>query len=48
MKRLMYSQLGYNSAYFAFEGMWTYSTNATAITPIGVLQQQAKQVPRVL
>ena len=46
MKRLMYTQLAYNSAYFAFEGMWTYVTNASAITPIGVLQQQAKQVIR--
>ena len=42
MKRLMYTELLYDSCYFAFEGQWTYSDNATAITPIGTLQQQAK------
>ena len=43
MKRLMYTELLYDSCYFAFEGQWTYAENATAITPIGTLQQQAKR-----
>lgn len=45
MKRLMYTQLLYDSAYFAFEGQWTYAsnTNKTGITPIGRMQQQAKK-----
>ena len=45
MKRLMYSELLYDSCYFAFEGQWTYAsnTNRTGITPIGKLQQQAKR-----
>eukprot|EP01047_Picozoa_sp_COSAG01_P037032 COSAG01_NODE_2920_length_6825_cov_27.601452_4_plen_164_part_00 len=45
MKRLMYSQLMYDSCYFAFEGQWTYAqgTNRSGITPIGKLQQQAKR-----
>jgi hypothetical protein len=42
MKRLLYTQLAYDSAFFAFEGQWTYQTNSSAITPIGVLQQQAR------
>ena len=36
------AQLAYDSAFFAFEGQWTYQTNSTLITPIGVLQQQAR------
>ena len=47
MKRLMYTQLFYDSVYFAFEGGWEYpphaAGNRTGITPIGTLQQQAKQ-----
>jgi hypothetical protein len=35
-------QLAYDSAFFAFEGQWTYQTNASVITPIGTLQQQAR------
>jgi hypothetical protein len=41
MKRLMYSQLAYNSAYFAFEGGLLFSSN-NSLTPIGTLQQSAK------
>ena len=47
MKRLMYTQLFYDSVYFAFEGGWEYpphaAGNRTGISPIGTLQQQAKQ-----
>jgi hypothetical protein len=43
MKRLMYTQLAYDSAYFAFEGGLTSATNASAISPIGTLQAQAMQ-----
>jgi hypothetical protein len=42
MKRLMYTQLAYNSAYFAYEGELTYSTNSSLITPIGTLQLSAR------
>lgn len=42
MKRLMYMQLAYNSAYFAFEDGLTYSTNSSVLTPIGVLQLSAR------
>ena len=42
MKRLLYSQLAYDSAYFAFEGMWTFSGN-NSITPIGRIQQRARR-----
>jgi len=42
MKRLMYTQLAYNSAYFAYEGQLTYSTNASVLTPIGVMQLSAR------
>ena len=42
MKRLMYAQLAYNPAYFAFEGQWFYENNASVLTPIGALQQHAK------
>lgn len=42
MKRLMYTQLLYDSCYFAFEGEWTYDQGG-GITPIGTLQQQAKK-----
>lgn len=47
MKRLMYTQLFYDSVYFAFEGQWEYvsgaTKNRTGLTPIGMLQQQAKK-----
>ena len=45
MKRLMYTELLYDAAYFAFEGQWTYAadTGKEGITPIGKLQQQAKK-----
>ena len=48
MKRLMYTQLLYDSCYFAFEGQWTYAASTAdfkqgTITPIGTLQQQAKR-----
>ena len=42
LSRVALAQLAYDSAFFAFEGQWTYQTNATLITPIGVLQQQAR------
>jgi hypothetical protein len=42
MKRLMYSQLAYNSAYFAFEGGLQYSMNQSALTPIGAMQLAAR------
>ena len=44
MKRLMYTQLAYDSVYFAFEGGWEYPSAAklTGLTPIGQLQRQAK------
>lgn len=41
MKRLLYTQLAYDSAYFAFEGGLTY-TNNSAITPIGAMQLAAR------
>eukprot|EP01043_Picozoa_sp_COSAG02_P055275 COSAG02_NODE_6388_length_3604_cov_2.095292_3_plen_184_part_00 len=43
MKRLMYTQLLYDSCYFAFEGGWTYAQGGDGITPIGTMQQQAKK-----
>jgi len=45
MKRLMYTQLFYDSVYFAFEGQWDYGlqTNRSGLTAIGNLQQQAKR-----
>lgn len=44
MKRLMYTQIFYDSVYFAFEGQWVYAStaNETGLTPIGTLQQSAK------
>ena len=44
MKRLMYTQLAYDSVYFAFEGGWEYphTSGHTGLTPIGQLQRQAK------
>ena len=41
MKRLLYTQLAYNPAYFAFEGGLLFTAN-NSLTPIGLLQQQAK------
>jgi len=41
MKRLMYTQLAYNSAFFAFEGELVYDSNSS-VTPIGLLQQQTR------
>jgi hypothetical protein len=43
MKRLMYTQLAYDSAYFAFEGGLTMATGPSTISPIGTLQAQAMQ-----
>ena len=42
MKRLMYSQLAYDSAYFSFEGELTDAANATSVTPIGAMQLGAR------
>lgn len=41
MKRLMYTQLSYDAAYFAFESGFTYLNDTTSITPIGILQREA-------
>lgn len=44
MKRLMYTQLAYDSAYFAFEGGLTMASgSANTISPIGTMQAQAMQ-----
>lgn len=42
MKRLMYSQLAYNSAYFAYEGGLVYEPLETRVTPIGAMQLAAR------
>jgi hypothetical protein len=42
MKRLMYTQLAYDSAYFAFEGQLVLDSNASALSPIGALQLDAR------
>lgn len=42
MKRLLYSQLAYDAAYFAFEGMWLFEGN-NSLTPIGRMQQRARR-----
>ena len=42
MKRLMYTQLAYDSAYFAFEGQLVMDSNASALSPIGALQLDAR------
>ena len=46
MKRLMYTQLAYDSVYFAFEGGWEYpgASQHTGLSPIGQLQRQAKNL----
>eukprot|EP00698_Gefionella_okellyi_P002196 TRINITY_DN12025_c0_g2_i1.p1 TRINITY_DN12025_c0_g2~~TRINITY_DN12025_c0_g2_i1.p1 ORF type:complete len:1044 (+),score=219.23 TRINITY_DN12025_c0_g2_i1:346-3132(+) len=42
LKRLMYFQISYNSAYVSVENGWFYGANAT-LTPIGELQNNAMQ-----
>jgi len=42
MKRLMMTQLAYNSAYFSYENGLTYDDNATVLTPIGDMQIAAR------
>ena len=41
MKRLMYTQLAYDSAFFSFEGALLYGAN-TSLTPIGSMQLAAR------
>ena len=41
MKRLMYTQLAYDSAFFSFEGGLLYGANTT-LTPIGTMQLAAR------